>query len=72
MGIGNFIVRFFSAIWGGVNGLRKLLHLVLLLFDHRTEPFADIPRVAVRRRIDHDYARHRCKSSSRFAPGKNQ
>jgi protease-4 len=32
MGIGNFIVRFFSAIWGGVNGLRKLLHLVLLLF----------------------------------------
>ena len=32
MGIGNFIVRFFSAVWGGVNGLRKLLHLVLLLF----------------------------------------
>ena len=32
MGMGNFIVRFFSAIWGGVNGLRKLLHLVLLLF----------------------------------------
>ena len=29
MGIGNFIVRFFSAIWGGVNGLRKYLD------DHR-------------------------------------
>ena len=32
MGIGSFIVRFFSAIWSGVNGFRKLLHLVLLLF----------------------------------------
>jgi len=32
MSSGNFIVRFFSAIWRGVNGLRKVLHLVLLLF----------------------------------------
>lgn len=32
MSSGNFIVRFFSAIWRGVNGVRKLLHLVLLLF----------------------------------------
>ena len=28
----NILVRFFSAVWGGVNGLRKLLHLLLLLF----------------------------------------
>ena len=28
----NLLVRFLRAIWGGVNGLRKLLHLVLLLF----------------------------------------
>jgi len=28
----NIIVRFFSAVWRGVNGLRKVLHLVLLLF----------------------------------------
>jgi protease-4 len=32
MSSGNFIVRLFSAIWRGVNGLRKVLHLVLLLF----------------------------------------
>ena len=28
----NIIFRFFGAIWQGVNGLRKLLHLFLLLF----------------------------------------
>jgi len=28
----NIIVRFFSAIWTGVDGLRKVLHLLLLLF----------------------------------------
>ena len=28
----NIVIRFFSAIWGGLNGLRKLLHLLLLLF----------------------------------------
>ena len=28
----NILVRFFSAIWAGVDGVRKLLHLVLLLF----------------------------------------
>lgn len=32
MSSSNFIVRFFSAVWRGVNGLRKILHLVLLLF----------------------------------------
>ncbi|HSG96476.1 MAG TPA: signal peptide peptidase SppA [Woeseiaceae bacterium] len=32
MSSGNFIVRFFSAVWRGVNGLRKILHLLLLLF----------------------------------------
>ena len=32
MSSGNFIVRFFSSVWRGVNGLRKILHLVLLLF----------------------------------------
>ena len=32
MGSGNFLILFFSAIWRGVNGLRKVLHLVLLLF----------------------------------------
>ena len=32
MSSGNFITRFFGAVWRGVNGLRKLLHLVLLLF----------------------------------------
>jgi protease-4 len=32
MSSGNFITRFFRAVWRGVNGLRKLLHLVLLLF----------------------------------------
>ena len=32
MSSGNFIIRFFSAIWRGINGLRKVLHLVLLLF----------------------------------------
>lgn len=32
MSSGNIIVRFFGAIWRGFNGLRKLLHLVLLLF----------------------------------------
>ncbi|MDJ0709851.1 MAG: signal peptide peptidase SppA [Woeseiaceae bacterium] len=28
----NFVWRFFGAIWRGLNGLRKVLHLVLLLF----------------------------------------
>jgi protease-4 len=28
----NLIVRLFSAIWSGVNGVRKILHLLLLLF----------------------------------------
>jgi len=28
----SLLVRFFSAIWGGVDGVRKVLHLVLLLF----------------------------------------
>jgi protease-4 len=28
----NILVRLFSAIWGGLNGVRKLLHLLLLLF----------------------------------------
>jgi len=28
----NLLVRLFSAIWGGVDGVRKVLHLVLLLF----------------------------------------
>ncbi|MEJ2257906.1 MAG: S49 family peptidase, partial [Woeseiaceae bacterium] len=28
----NFIFRFFGAVWRGMNGLRKVLHLVLLLF----------------------------------------
>ncbi len=28
----NILIRFFSAVWGGLNGLRKLLHLLLLLF----------------------------------------
>lgn len=28
----NFIVRFFSALWRALNGLRKVLHLFLLLF----------------------------------------
>jgi protease-4 len=32
MSSGNFVTRFFSALWRGVNGLRKILHLVLLLF----------------------------------------
>ena len=32
MGGRNILVRFFSAVWGGLNGLRKLLHLLLLLF----------------------------------------
>ena len=32
MSSGNFFIRFFSAIWRGINGLRKVLHLVLLLF----------------------------------------
>lgn len=32
MSSSNFIVRFFSAVWRGVNGLRKILHLLLLLF----------------------------------------
>ena len=32
MSSSNIFVRFFRAIWGGLNGLRKLLHLVLLLF----------------------------------------
>ena len=27
----NFLVRFLSAVWRGVNGVRKLLHLILLL-----------------------------------------
>jgi protease-4 len=31
MSKGNFLVRFFSAIWRGANGLRKVLHLLLLL-----------------------------------------
>jgi protease-4 len=31
MSSGNFIVRFFSAIWRALNGLRKVLHLLLLL-----------------------------------------
>lgn len=28
----NLIVRFFSALWAGADGVRKILHLVLLLF----------------------------------------
>jgi protease-4 len=28
----NIVFRFFGAVWRGVNGLRKVLHLVLLLF----------------------------------------
>jgi protease-4 len=32
MSSGNIFTRFFRAVWRGVNGLRKLLHLVLLLF----------------------------------------
>jgi protease-4 len=32
MGSSNFVFRFFAAIWRGLNGLRKLLHLLLLLF----------------------------------------
>ena len=32
MSSGNFVVRFFGAIWRGADGLRKVLHLVLLLF----------------------------------------
>lgn len=28
----NLLARLFSAIWGGVNGVRKILHLLLLLF----------------------------------------
>ena len=32
MSSSNILVRFFSAVWGGLNGLRKLLHLLLLLF----------------------------------------
>ena len=32
MSSGNIIIRFFRAIWRGINGLRKVLHLVLLLF----------------------------------------
>jgi protease-4 len=28
----NLLVRLFSAIWGGLDGVRKVLHLVLLLF----------------------------------------
>ena len=31
MSSSNFVIRFFSAIWRGVNGLRKVLHLLLLL-----------------------------------------
>ncbi|NIL93445.1 MAG: signal peptide peptidase SppA [Woeseiaceae bacterium] len=27
----NFLIRLFSAIWGGVDGVRKILHLILLL-----------------------------------------
>lgn len=29
---GNFVFRFVGAVWRGVNGLRKFLHLLLLLF----------------------------------------
>ncbi len=32
MSSGNIIVRLFSAIWSGANGLRKILHLLLLMF----------------------------------------
>jgi protease-4 len=32
MSSGNIIFRFFGAIWHGLNGLRKILHLLLLLF----------------------------------------
>lgn len=32
MSSSNFLVRFLKALWRGVNGLRKVLHLVLLLF----------------------------------------
>ena len=32
MSSGNFVFRFFGAIWRGVNGVRKILHLLLLLF----------------------------------------
>ncbi|MBT8107181.1 MAG: signal peptide peptidase SppA [Gammaproteobacteria bacterium] len=31
MSTGNFVVRLFSAIWRGANGLRKVMHLLLLL-----------------------------------------
>ncbi len=32
MSSGNFLVRFMRAIWRGINGLRKVLHFILLLF----------------------------------------
>ena len=32
MSSGNFVFRFIGAIWRGVDGLRKVLHLLLLLF----------------------------------------
>lgn len=32
MSSSNFVVRFVSSIWRGVDGLRKILHLLLLLF----------------------------------------
>lgn len=32
MSIGNIVRRFFGAIWHGLDGLRKILHLFLLLF----------------------------------------
>ncbi len=32
MGIANLIMRFFGALWRALNGLRKVLHLLLLVF----------------------------------------
>ncbi len=32
MSSGNFLVRFLRALWRGINGLRKVLHFILLLF----------------------------------------
>jgi protease-4 len=48
----NMIVKVFSAIWSGANGVRKVLHLLLLLFifllffDATSEPPQLIPRHA--------------------------
>ena len=52
MAMKNMIVKVFSAIWSGANGVRKVLHLLLLLFifllffDATSEPPQLIPRHA--------------------------